>query len=77
MKSLTHLDLSENEIGDVGVNEIINACKDYGLIEYLDLSGNNIGKTSYSNEVAENLYQLIVGNNTLEILKINWNNIRG
>lgn len=77
MKSLVQLDLSDNEIGDVGVNEIITACRDYGMIEYLDLSGNNIGKTSFSNEVADNLNSLINTNNTLEILKINWNNLRG
>lgn len=77
MKSLTHLDLSENEIGDVGINEILNSCKDYGMIETLDISGNNIGKTSFSSECAETMNHFLSNNRNLEILKLNWNNLRG
>lgn len=77
MKSLTSLDLSHNEIGDVGINEILNACKDYGMLEYLDISGNNIGKTSFSYEVSDTMNQFIASNQSLEILKMNWNNLRG
>jgi Ran GTPase-activating protein (RanGAP) involved in mRNA processing and transport len=77
MKTLIYLDLSENEIGDVGINEIINSCKDYGQLEYLDLSGNNIGKTSFSLQCAETMYNFVSNNRNLEILKINWNNLRG
>lgn len=28
MKELTHLDVSDNEIGDVGIKEIIDSCKE-------------------------------------------------
>lgn len=55
MKILQKIVLSDDEIGDLGINEIINACKNYCSIEYLDISGNNIGKTPAANELAENL----------------------
>lgn len=77
MKSLVHLDLSENEIGDYGINEILNSCKDYGMIEYLDLSGNCIGKTTLAIEVGETLNHFLSNNRTLEVFKVNWNNLRG
>ena len=47
------------------------------MLELLDISGNNIGKTSYANEVAETLNHFLSNNRNLEIFKINWNNIRG
>jgi Leucine-rich repeat (LRR) protein len=53
MKCLTHLDLSGNEIGDVGINEILLSLKEDGNLEYFDISGNNIGKTSFSMECSE------------------------
>lgn len=53
MKVISHLDLSENEIGDIGISEIIKSLKEFGSIEYLDISGNNIGKTSYGSECGE------------------------
>lgn len=77
MKELTQLDLAENEIGDHGIKEIINSCKDYASLEYLDISGNNIGKSSLMNDNADALHEFLTNNRTLEILKMNWNNIRG
>jgi Ran GTPase-activating protein (RanGAP) involved in mRNA processing and transport len=77
MKELSQLDLAENEIGDAGIKEIINSCKDYASIEYLDLSGNNIGKSSHINETAEAFQEFLTNNRRLEVLKMNWNNIRG
>jgi Ran GTPase-activating protein (RanGAP) involved in mRNA processing and transport len=77
MKELCHLDLAENEIGDQGIKEIINSCKDYSTLEYLDISGNNIGKSSFINENADAICDFLVNNNRLEILRMNWNNIRG
>lgn len=77
MKELQQLDLAENDIGDIGIKEIINSLKDYPTIQYLDLSGNNIGKSSYSNETADVFNEFLVTNRELEILKLNWNNIRG
>lgn len=77
MKELTKLDLSENEIGDSGIKEIINTCKDYASLEYLDVSGNNIGKSSLMNENADAIHDFLYNNRTLEVLKMNWNNIRG
>ena len=77
MKTLYSLDLSENENGDVGINEIIISCKEFAMLEYLDISGNNIGKTSFSIECAESINQFVAANRNLEILKMNWNNLRG
>lgn len=77
MKELTSLDLAENEIGDLGIKEIVNSCKDYSSLESLDLSGNNIGKSSFINENADALCDFLSNNRRLEVLKMNWNNIRG
>eukprot|EP00347_Sterkiella_histriomuscorum_P017989 403347211 len=77
MKELTQLDLAENEIGDQGIKEIVTSIKDYSSLEYLDLSGNNIGQSSFMNENAEAIHEFLTNNRTLEILKLNWNNIRG
>lgn len=77
MKILSHLDLAANEIGDIGITEIAKAAKEFGMLEYLDISGNNIGKTSYSTECAESLNIFLTQNRNLEHFKINWNNLRG
>ena len=55
MKILQKIVLADDEIGDLGINEIINACKNYCSIEHLDISGNNIGKTPAAAELAENM----------------------
>lgn len=41
------------------------------------MSGNNIGKSSFANETSEALFDYLAGNRDLEIIKMNWNNIRG
>lgn len=61
----------------MGINEILVSLKDDGNLEYLDISGNNIGKTSYSSECSESMCQFLSSNRGLEILKLNWNNLRG
>ena len=43
----------------------------------VDLSGNNIGKSTFANEAAEAIYEFLVGNRDIDIIKLNWNNIRG
>ena len=55
MKSLSKLDISNNDIGDAGVNEIIKGIKNYSQLEYLDISGNNLGKSPVGIELAENM----------------------
>jgi Ran GTPase-activating protein (RanGAP) involved in mRNA processing and transport len=55
MKILSKINLSDAEVGDAGINEIINSCRTYCSIEYLDISGNNLGKTPSANELAESL----------------------
>lgn len=55
MKVIAHLDLSENEIGDIGIADIIRTLKEFSSIEYLDISGNGIGKTSYGTECGETI----------------------
>lgn len=77
MKDLTYLDIADNEVGDLGIKEIIYSLKNYSNIENLDISGNFIGKSAYNNEASEALFDFLSHNETLEILKINWNNIRG
>lgn len=59
MKILSKLNLSDNEIGDAGVGEIVNAAKKYCTIEYLDLSGNNLGKSPANLEMAENMREFL------------------
>ena len=77
MKILQKIVLADDEIGDLGINEIINACKNYCSIEYLDISGNNIGKTPAAAELAENMSQYLNNNRNIEVLKMNWNSLRG
>jgi hypothetical protein len=77
MKSLTTLILSDAEIGDQGICEVINACRSFCTIESLDISGNNLGKTPAVNELAENLNIFLTNNRNIEILKMNWNSLRG
>lgn len=77
MKILSKLIISDNEVGDHGVNDIIVACKTYCSIDYLDISGNNLGKTAASVELADNMHQFLSNNRTLEVLKMNWNSLRG
>jgi hypothetical protein len=61
MKGLNSLDLSDNEIGDLGVTLILNALKSYkkGDIDDIDLSGNGIGKTALRNDCGEAFYNFL------------------
>jgi Ran GTPase-activating protein (RanGAP) involved in mRNA processing and transport len=77
MKILGKLVIADNDIGDHGINEIIVACKNYCSIEYLDISGNNLGKSSGSMELAQSMQSYLSNNRTLEVLKVNWNSLRG
>ena len=77
MKSLTSLILSDTEIGDQGTSDVINACRSFCTIEYLDISGNNLGKSPAVNELAETLNIYLTNNRNLETLKMNWNSLRG
>jgi Ran GTPase-activating protein (RanGAP) involved in mRNA processing and transport len=77
MKALTQLDVSENDIGDQGITEIVRALKDFCQLEKLDLSGNSIGKTSLSAEFAVVVHDYLYSNQYLDTLKMNWNNLRG
>jgi Ran GTPase-activating protein (RanGAP) involved in mRNA processing and transport len=47
------------------------------VVEYLDISGNNIGKTNHINECAQALSAYLASNLHLEHFKISWNNLRG
>lgn len=76
MKILSKLILSDNDIGDLGINELITSIKNYCSIDYLDISGNSIGKSPSSAELAENMNHYLSGNRNLEVLKMNWNSLR-
>ena len=77
MKNLKYIDLSHNDIGDTGISFILKSLKAQASIQYLDLSGNGIGKTAQSSETLDVLSDFLYGNNMLETLKLNWNNLRG
>jgi hypothetical protein len=76
MKILIKLVLSDDEIGDQGIAEVIGACRNYCTIEHLDLSGNNLGKSSSALEMAETLNDYLSSSRSLEVFKINWNSLR-
>ena len=46
MKTLLSLDIADNDIGDQGISEIVKSAKEFVSLEYLDISGNNIGKSN-------------------------------
>lgn len=77
MKILSKLTLNDNDIGDHGVAEILNAARNFCSLEVLDVSGNNLGKSSASGELAESFYLFLSNNRSLEVLKMNWNSLRG
>ena len=77
MKILSKLTLSDNDIGDHGMAEILNAARNYCSLEVLDISGNNLGKSAASNELGESLYLYLSNNRSLEVIKMNWNSLRG
>ncbi len=76
MKFLSSLNISENEIGDLGMIEIAKGLKETNL-ESLDISANAIGKTSKAIEFADTFNIFIAESKTLDEVKINWNNLRG
>lgn len=47
------------------------------MVESLDISGNNIGKTGHMLECAEALSSYLSTNLHIEHFKIGWNNLRG
>lgn len=76
MKILNKLVLSDNEIGDQGMTDILDACRNYCTLEYLDVSGNNLGKSSAALDMAESMNEYLSTSRSLEVLKINWNSLR-
>ena len=76
MKILSKLNLADDEIGDQGINDIVNNCKNYCSLEFLDISGNNLGKSPASAELGETLNNFLSSSRSLEVFKINWNSIR-
>jgi len=76
MKILCKLNLSDDEIGDSGISEIVKQAKNYCSLEFLDISGNNIGKSPASAELAETLNLFLSSTRNLEVLKMNWNSMR-
>lgn len=77
MKILSKLCLNDNDIGDHGVADILSSARNYCSLEVLDISGNNLGKSSASGELAESLYLFLSNNRSLEVLRMNWNSLRG
>ena len=76
MKALTNLDLSDNDVGDLGMISLAQGLK-VSNVEVLDLSGNGIGKTSKQFEMAVMLGDYFKDNKSLERLSMNWSNLRG
>ena len=79
MKNLNHLDLSHDEIGELGILEIINELNNLGnsSIETLDLSGNCLGKSQpYFTKLLEPLIKYFTMSRVIT-LKLGFNNLRG
>ena len=77
MKILSKLNLADDDIGDLGVTEILMSARQFCSLEVLDLSGNNLGKSPASHEMGEQMKEYLANNRTLEVLKLNWNSLRG
>ena len=68
--SLKELDISNNDIISHGIIEITEAIKVNTTLSLLDVSGNNMDRSA---EVARALSDHLKHNNTLQVLKISWN----
>ena len=79
MKVLTTLDLSHNEIGDCGMEEISSELSvAHFNLEELDISGNHLGKNpTYFSKVSPNLVKTFSHFGRMHTLKMGFNNLRG
>ena len=48
--------------------ELMRSLKEYSQVEVLDMSGNNLGKTSAMIDMAEAMSSWLIGNTYLEVL---------
>jgi len=79
MKDIKSLDLSHDEIGDLGIFEIIKELDATSLnLEDLNLSGNGIGKNfTYFGRYLESLIHYLTHTSRLATLRLSHNNLRG
>jgi len=59
MRSIKQLHLNECHLGDRGVRKIVAKLEDFTALDVLDLSGNQIGQSSYFKESAAALISFI------------------
>lgn len=78
MKNLQHLNLSGDEIGELGILEIVNELiQSNSALEELDISGNCIGKNqTYLVKLVDPMITYF-NQSQLRILKMGFNNLRG
>jgi Ran GTPase-activating protein (RanGAP) involved in mRNA processing and transport len=75
MRKLQTLILSECNITDRGLIEIISALDELGTVENLDLSGNQLGKSAHFSELTLKFEKLLKIDN-LERIVLDDNNLR-
>jgi len=76
MKKLKSIILANCNMGDRGCIEVMTAVEDLS-IDYLDLSGNQIGKSAHFNEFTAKFVKYLEINHTIETVILDDNNLRG
>eukprot|EP00753_Platysulcus_tardus_P003470 PLAT12458.18.p1 GENE.PLAT12458.18~~PLAT12458.18.p1 ORF type:complete len:1521 (+),score=744.58 PLAT12458.18:631-4563(+) len=71
-RTLRHLDLSGNKLGDAGVADVLRICKGNSTLRALDVSRNEVGRAK---ETADVLAELLVSNSTLRMLSLAGNGL--
>ena len=77
MRAMKQLHLNECNLGDKGVAMIVARLEDFTALNVLDLSGNNIGQSSYYKDAAAALIAYLIKSTQLEDLKLDNNMLRG
>lgn len=77
MRSIKQLHLNECGLGDRGVAAVVSRLEDFTSLDVLDLSGNQIGQSSYYKDSAAALISYILKQSQLADLHLDHNMLRG
>lgn len=77
MKCLKELKLNECKISDKGASVLLSQLADLPNLKILDLSGNLLGQSSFSTEMAKNFALFLQDNKEVFELYLDDNNLRG
>ena len=79
MKSLTTLDISHNEIGDLGICDVVTNLFNNNInLEEINLSGNFICKNfNYFSKYSDKLVTYFTTSSRLHTIRLGYNNLRG